>query len=395
MSAMDCPIWVREEPFVQHLLKLLLRKLETGHQPRVRISEKTVWCAPLFDFNHNQGPRLFGLLQLLAAPEFDVLLIRLSTKRKKQFETEYEGAYVELKSFAAPVLRDWLNLPAFDEYQLSMQDAVFRQRTIFADHGASLLAAMQHLKVSGKSTDDIIAAFARVPQMAEYCLSLRELSASCFWGDSKYLDSRQDLLIKLFPQVTELLSARARLLQVKLPAEIQGVLIIENQDTFVRACLGKLAGAENLAIVYGAGFRVAAEYLREPGRILFGYVSDAANSSQPRQSISLDAAVREQFEARWFNTAASWPVYFFGDLDYSGMAILASLRKQFPAAEAWQPGYSTLLQQLQMGGGHSAEQSGKTMQKVVSQTGCSYADSVLIPALQQTSRFMDQEFQPA
>lgn len=395
MSAQECPVWVREEPFIQHILKLLLRKLETGHQPRVRISEKTVWCAPLFDFNHNQGPRLFGLLQLLMAPEFDVLLIRLSTKRKKQFETEYEGAHVELKSSAAPVLRDWLNLPAFDEYQLSMQDAVFRQRTIFADHGASLLAAMQHLKVSGKSTDDIIAAFARIPQVAEHCLSLRELSASCFWGDSKYLDSRQDLLTKLFPQVAELLSARTRLLQVKLPAQIQGVLIIENQDTFVRACLNKLAGAENMAIVYGAGFRVAAERLREPGHILFGYVSDAVNSSRKLQQMPPDAVVRAEFESGWFNTATPWPVRFFGDLDYSGMAILASLRKQFPNAEAWQPGYSILLQQLQMGGGHSAEQSGKTLQKMVSRTGCPYADSVLIPALQHTGHFMDQEFQSA
>lgn len=389
MSVRECPVWVREEPFIQHILKLLLRKAETGHQPRVRISEKIAWCAPLFDYNHNQGPRLFGLLQLLAERDFDLLLISPSSRRKKQFETEYEGAYVELKRPAMPLLRKWLELPAYDEYPLSMQDAVYRQRTTFADQGASLLAAMRHLKVPGQSADDVIAAFTRIPVRAEYCLSLRELSASCFWGDSKYLDSRQDLLIKLFPQIMQSLARRARLLQVKLPAQIDGVLIIENQDTFVRACLGRLSAADNLAIVYGSGFRATADGIRQRGSVIFAGVEN------PRADVAAISALRKQFENDWFCHEDHWPVYFFGDLDYAGMAILAGLRRQFGSAQAWQPGYDFLVQQLRAGGGHSADQSGKTQQKTVLATGCPYADSVLIPALQQTNRFMDQEFQPA
>lgn len=389
MTAPECPIWVKEEAFIQHILKLLLRKAETGHKPRLRISEKIAWCAPLFDFNHNQGPRLFGLLQLLAERDFDLLQIRLSSKRKKQFETEYEGAHVELKPLSIPVLRHWLELPAYDEFPLSMQDAVYRQRTAFADQGASLLATMHQLKVPGKSADDVIAAFTRISGRAESCLSLRELSASCFWGDSKYLDGRQDLLIKLFPQVMQSLTRRARLLQVKLPTEIEGVLIIENQDTFVRACLGQLPGADNLAIVYGAGFRATADSIRQRGSVMFACVETA-----DFQSVAA-SAMRAQFESDWFHPEDRWPVYFFGDLDFSGMAILAGLRRQFGNAQAWQPGYDILLQELLSGGGHSADQSGKSGQNAVLVTGCHYADTVLIPALQQTNRFMDQEFQPA
>ncbi len=384
MTTVECPLWVREEPFLQLLLKRLLHKAETGHQPRLRISEKTAWCAPLFDFNQNQGPRLFGLLQLLAEPALDVLQIRLSTKRKKQFETEYEGSHVELKLSAVPQVRNWLGLPAFDEYRLSMQDAVYRQRTVFADHGASLLAAMQYLKVPDKTTDDVIAAFARIPQMGEHCLSLRELSASCFWGDSKYLDNRQDLLEKLFPPVMLSLSRRTRLLQVKLPAHIEGVLIIENQDTFVRACLGRLQHAENLAIVYGAGFRATAEDIRMRDRVIFSTLESSGT-----------AEVRFRFEDAWFGDVHPLPVYFFGDLDYAGMAILASLRRQFGGAQAWQPGYERLLRHLLTGAGHSAEQADKALQKAVSATGCEYADSKLIPALRKTGRFIDQEFQTA
>ena len=115
----------------------------------------------------------------------------------------------------------------------------------------------------------------------------------------------------------------------------------------------------------------------------------------PRASVAASAALRAQFENDWFGHEDHWPVHFFGDLDYAGMAILAGLRRQFGSAQAWQPGYDILLQQLRAGGGHSADQSGKSRQKAVLATGCPYADSVLIPALQQTSRFMDQEFQPA
>ena len=85
------------------------------------------------------------------------------------------------------------------------------------------------------------------------------------------------------------------------------------------------------------------------------------------------------------------PTFFWGDLDFSGMAILASLRTIFPSARAWEPGYAPMLERLSRGDGHSPIESGKERQRPVERTGCSYADEVLIPALGATNRFLDQE----
>jgi hypothetical protein len=84
-------------------------------------------------------------------------------------------------------------------------------------------------------------------------------------------------------------------------------------------------------------------------------------------------------------------VFFWGDLDFSGMAILASLRSGFPSAQAWRSGYEPMLTRLIDGDGHSPAESGKERQRPVDQTGCPYADDALIPALKFYGRFVDQE----
>jgi hypothetical protein len=96
------------------------------------------------------------------------------------------------------------------------------------------------------------------------------------------------------------------------------------------------------------------------------------------------------FERILFSTI-DVPVYFWGDLDYSGMTILASLRSTFPSAQAWRPGYDPMLARLKNGDGHSPAESGKERQRVIEATGCVYADDHLIPALRATERFLDQE----
>jgi hypothetical protein len=87
----------------------------------------------------------------------------------------------------------------------------------------------------------------------------------------------------------------------------------------------------------------------------------------------------------------NFPVHFWGDLDYSGMAILASLRTIFPSAQAWQPGYDPMLGRLTAGDGHSPGESGKERQRMIEATGCPYADEQLLPALKASQRFLDQE----
>src|SRR6266436_3426725 len=85
------------------------------------------------------------------------------------------------------------------------------------------------------------------------------------------------------------------------------------------------------------------------------------------------------------------PTFFWGDLDHSGMAILASLRSTFPSAQAWRPGYGPMLARLMCGDGHSPAESGKERQRLVERTGCAYADETLIRALKSSGQFVDQE----
>jgi len=57
--------------------------------------------------------------------------------------------------------------------------------------------------------------------------------------------------------------------------------------------------------------------------------------------------------------------------------------------EAWQPGYTAMLERLP--DGHPAKDAGKQDQLDPGETGCRYADERLLPALRRTGRFLDQE----
>ena len=81
----------------------------------------------------------------------------------------------------------------------------------------------------------------------------------------------------------------------------------------------------------------------------------------------------------------------FGDLDFAGMQILASLREVFAQAEAWRPGYGELIRALSEGGGHLPEMASKERQTDPGTTGCRYADDELLPLMRQRGRFVDQE----
>jgi hypothetical protein len=197
-----------------------------------------------------------------------------------------------------------------------------------------------------------------------------------FAGDSKRLDGREELVLELFPDLP--LKPRALVIAVKLPKVCRGVLFIENQDTYALALSGSLPETRGLALVYAAGFRGGAERIRERKAALLHYNGNNTD--------------RTAFESWWFEPSASppGPVNFFGDLDFSGMGILASLRQRFGEVNAWQAGYRPLLERIRNQGGHSAEAADKQLQIDPGTTGCPYADGVLLPAIREHG-FIDQE----
>lgn len=108
---------------------------------------------------------------------------------------------------------------------------------------------------------------------------------------------------------------------------------------------------------------------------------------------ALGGEVKRIFEEWLFSIAAmDSAVYFWGDLDFAGMRILAAMRSTFPRLTAWEQGYALMLNELQNGKGHSPEAAEKAGQRPIERTGCLYVDHQLISALKTHGRFVDQEF---
>ncbi|MBV1891735.1 MAG: hypothetical protein KUG60_00360, partial [Gammaproteobacteria bacterium] len=100
----------------------------------------------------------------------------------------------------------------------------------------------------------------------------------------------------------------------------------------------------------------------------------------------------QAFQRWWLNEGSTAiPCYFWGDLDYSGIAILAALEQCFMNIAAWQPGYRAMLRYHLRGLCHSGEASGKQRQMDPGGVHCAYANNVLLPLLRSTKMFVDQE----
>lgn len=237
------------------------------------------------------------------------------------------------------------------------------------------------IDIPGRRAEEIVKQLNLLPSLKEQPLLLREVSARLFWHLSKVLDKRQEMVQALlgmdecpFPEMPVLLN-------VWLPQEgFNEVLFIENITTFERATQEGDGRFTNVALVFSSGYKSSAMRMRTSGGASLYFA----------QHGTMDAAHTARFR-NWLMGTINLPVYFWGDLDYAGMDILRRMRLPFPDAQAWKPGYEPMAQALQAGHGHTPEAAGKTGQKEVEATGCEYADTMLLPALRASGRFMDQE----
>ena len=239
-------------------------------------------------------------------------------------------------------------------------------QSLSVEEAARSLEALRELCVSGRQ------------------LPLREVSARVFQGRSKILDSRDELLRLLGASPGQFQEARIQLL-VALPDDpraIDEVLFIENLVTFERLADFRHATWRHALLVYAAGFKGSAQRLRSRQGCRL-YVR--ASSLSIAQEGGLHAV------ESWLFGATDLPVRFFGDLDYSGMQILRSLREVFANAQVWVPGYASLADLLAQGGGHQPGMAAKELQTDPGSTGCAYADQRLLPLMRCHGRFIDQE----
>ena len=194
---MTTPIWLKDEPWLAKWLGWFLGKLENRDgepSPRAitrRIKKSTL--PALYDFNEDTQGR-WQLLQQVAR-DHCIFKIVLDNKRSA-FQEPYENAQCRLNPDCEPLLREWLNRPKQDPVAQAWQQAINEHAASFTDNGEALLN--QRPQIPGLTPAEIVSAFANVEGHLNQNLTLREIAARCFNGDSKALDNRFELLLKLY-----------------------------------------------------------------------------------------------------------------------------------------------------------------------------------------------------
>lgn len=245
------------------------------------------------------------------------------------------------------------------------------------------------IDIPNREMAEVVKRLNMLPDLAAEPVLLREASSRLFWGMSKVLDRRPALVCAVLGVPECPFPESPVQLQVFLPpTSPTGVLFIENAMTFEQAVGASSSSLNGLVLAFASGFRGSAQRLR------------TVAGSSLYYSAKGDASVagRGRFESWLYQASESdlaLPSFFWGDLDFAGMRILAALRASFPKMEAWRPGYLPMLHALETGAGHSPEAADKQGQRALLQTGCDFADKELIPALVRSGQFVDQEaFRP-
>jgi len=378
------------DPMLLRLAARLLAKVERSDAQRpVRLR-----------LDPREAPELYGHVHADAASRVELLLrelahtgwVRLVLARQREFAGFIDRKpQLELLDFDA--LAAWAGYTRLaDHWQRRLSDHLERHWVDAGDGGKRrLIDYLGRTPLSALAMVPADEAMGCLQALRELCLSgqalpLREASARVFHGRSKVLDARDELLRLLGATQGQFWEAPIQLL-IDVPSSFDEALFIENLVTFERMADTRRSEWRNSLLVYSAGFKGSATRLRHRGgcRVYLRMQPTATLGSAPSSTRGL-AIVNS-----WLFDRAELPVRFFGDLDYSGMQILASLREVFPCAIAWEPGYAELLKVVASGGGHLPEAANKERQTDPGATGCAFADGVLLGALRRFGRFVDQE----
>jgi hypothetical protein len=372
MSVVTAPPWLAEEAEIVALLGAALDRFDRqrGVDRQRQFALMAENYLPVLLRADAAADQTWELVKDLR--ERGVLSIR--TVRRSPYDPEWKGAKLGFSPAIEETLRAWLNRDWNEPAMQLWRSAVERYAAAFPAGGAVLLT--QRLAVANRTAEEVVAAMTAAQAMRGP-VTLRQLSATLFWGDSKVLDERGELVAALWPELE--IRERALVVAVYLPAACRGVLFIENQDTYTAAAGGSPAGVGDLALVFAAGFRGAASRVRSRAGTLLHYAGPGG------------AALVSEFDGWWYGQRpVAWPIWFWGDLDFAGMQILKSLRSRFPDLGAWRPGYEPMLARLKTAAAYDGRLIDDRGQIDPAVTGCEYADSVLLPAIREWGP-MDQE----
>ncbi len=379
-----------QDPILLRIAASLLAKAERSSGERaVRLKLDRRELPELYDQVHAEA---VGRVELLLREIERTGWVRLILTRERDF-AGFADRKPQLELIDFDALADWAGYRRLAESWQRRLVAHLEQhwRDPGAERKRALLEYLIRSPLAALAALPAEEAMSSLQALAALCRSgvampLREASARVFQGRSKVLDSRDELLRLLGAGPGQFWEAPIQLL-LDIPPAFDEALFVENLVTFERMADARGADWQHSLLIYAAGFKGSAKRLRHRNgcRVYLRASHADALALEPLAVRGLEAV------DAWLFGKSDLPVRFFGDLDFSGMQILGSLREVFAQAAAWQPGYAKLAALLSDGHSHAPEAAGKERQGDPGTTGCNYADRVLLPLMRQSGRFVDQE----
>lgn len=362
-----------ENPGARRVLRTLLeRQYGTAERSRAAYLRLTAERMPEFGPGHGMGEAdaAWDALKAIEAAGF----LRFDPQKPKVGVAAYEQApMVRLVEEKATEACELLGLRFGKDAWTLEWESLCSSATWLSEPSRLLLAARPH-RIGQRMPMEVLGGWKRLMDPTLAGQHIRSAASLAFWRLSKELDHRLELVNALRVGAgLEALRDTPILLMIRPhqpPSD--GILFIENQSVFDDAVRGHIPAASPYALVYASGFKATASRVRHPNTASV-YPAD------------------EQFSRWLFSDRNDVPTYFWGDLDYSGMAILKALRASFTNLQAWEPGYRPMLADLLSGGGHYPQEADKEDQRRPGAPGCSFAETELLPAIEAQGRFVDQE----
>lgn len=232
----------------------------------------------------------------------------------------------------------------------------------------------KEISINGKSQKEIIDNIEKRIPLIKEGMSHRQISSILFWGLSKELDNRRDIV-----NILEGSSPAVMLNVCGMSKDFSEILFIENYDTYVDYISKEKL--ENYLIIYSAGFSTSAMRTRDKVGCSLHY------SNQDK--LTVENRIRFEF---WLykESKEDLKISFFGDFDFAGVSIFNTLRNLFPEIVMYRHGYDFMLKEVQSGNGHLPEMASKENQKDPQSINDTFCDATLLPAMRKYG-FYDQE----
>ncbi|MCP4491803.1 MAG: hypothetical protein GY820_31525 [Gammaproteobacteria bacterium] len=364
------PLWLDDEVEILALLNWFAKRF-VDKPKRSQPPGRTLKVD--FFASGEQGNQSWWFLKQLSP---DLVTIRPNAKRH-QYDPEWSGARVSCALENQQCLFDLLEFKPDDNMAAWRKSLLEQQETLNSIGIDFEFLSANPIYFPDRSNQELLQCLVNMVREGQSRHTLREISAHYFWGDSKFLDTRGDWLTRVLPCIQ--FAPRKIQINFFLPEIYDQLLFVENLDSYHRLIENPQSSTDKMALIYASGYRLSAGRIRQ---------KPSASLHQELQSRGDNAA----FVNWWFKQSdSSMQCFFWGDLDFSGLGILKSLRAQFDKMQLWQPGYEAMKQAVLNGNGHCYSVRDKESQKDPGQTGCRYGDQVILPLLRETSLCFDQE----